>query len=243
MKNLINSYSSSYFSPICFYFLVFFVLISCKSEYEQPVKEDLGYNFYPLNVGTFKEYQVQETFYTPSLPPKTVTYQFREEISEAFIGVDNQLAYRYDRFRRETENDAWVLDSAGSMQRSDYQALRTENNQIYLKITFPLKENATWNGNLFNTFNKNTYTLKNLRLPNKISNKYTFDKTLQVVQSNDSSLVSLDKRIETYAENIGLVRREFKQLTYCTIGSCIGQRIISFGNSNERVLINYGKIL
>jgi hypothetical protein len=60
-------------------------------------------------------------------------------------------------------------------------------------------------------------------------NGQKFDKTFSVIQQNDSTLVDLKRRIEIYAEGIGMIYQERTNVLYCNSGDCLGKGKIDFG--------------
>jgi hypothetical protein len=108
-------------------------------------------------------------------------------------------------------------------------------------MVFPLEEQKTWNGNVVNNKGGDEYRLENIGKPYQVP-KYSFDKTITIVQQADSSLVGLDQRKEVYARNIGLVYREQIQVQLCSsTQDCLGKGKIDFGVKFYHRLNSYGK--
>lgn len=219
-------------------FTLFFT--SCDTSPLEPDSEVFGYQYFPLETGQFTEYEIEETTYTVLDPPKTTNYLLRETVADSFVDGEGDIAFRIKRFRRETSLDAWELDSVWAAKRTPSQAIRIENNQTFIRLVFPVEKDKEWNGNAFNALGEDAYAITRLDKSQEI-NSQTFDATLEVVQANDSSAVSLDKRSETYAEDIGLIYKNTTQLVYCTEPDCIGQGIISSGKTLTQKIIVYGK--
>jgi hypothetical protein len=105
---------------------------------------------------------------------------------------------------------------------------------------FPVANGTAWNGNLYNNFGSDQY---DTRLANQpyTGQTQTFGQTVTVAQQNDSTLVSLDKRVEVYARQVGLVYREKAQLFYCSsTPACIGKNQIDYGFRQIYRLRSYG---
>ena len=124
--------------------------------------------------------------------------------------------------------------------RTVNQALRVENGATWVKLQFPTYEGTRWNGNVFNTQPEQTYQITALNKAVKTSFG-TYDKTLTVVQQNDSTLLSLRRSQEIYAENIGLIQRERTFVRYCGTPDCRGKGIIDYGFTQRITLTDYTK--
>lgn len=221
---------------------IFSFLWNCTPKKDEPNLRDLGLDFYPLQENLFWEYDVKEITYTLINAPLINTYQIREELKELFIGLDNLPAYRYEKYKRNTNNDVWVIDSTGFIQKTNFAIRKSANNYIFTKLIFPLQEGVTWNGNAYNNLGAKDFQMKNVRKPYQLNNTQNFAQTVKVFQVNDSSLVALNRRIEIFAEDVGMIEASYKALNYCTTGNCVGQGVIRFGNDYSQKLIKYGKL-
>jgi hypothetical protein len=232
-----------------FYLVITYSIIglgACTSSNFEPSDEVLGYDYFPLEVGSFVEYEVEEqTYITLGQGIPTIkNYQIREEIPQIFIDIEGDRAFRIERFRRANANFAWQLDSVWVAKRTNSYATRVENNRTFVKLGFPTKNGLRWNGNAFNTLGDDRYEITDFSKPLKI-NDLEFDNTLKVLQADDSSRVSLDRRMEIYAKGIGLVSKEYNQVFYCqpdpTNPSACQTITVDFGRIIKQKIINYGK--
>lgn len=214
-----------FFSP--FLLLALLTLLGGCSPAE-PTPEALGYAYFPLETGAFVVYDVTEKQIALTGTPTTTTYQLREVVREQFEDATGQPAYRLERYRRATTTQPWRIDSVWTARQTPEQAVRTENNLPYVKLIFPVSEGQTWNGNALNGRGNDVYTLENLDRPQTVGAQ-RFERTVTVIQQNDSTLVSLDRRTELYAETIGLIYRERTQFFYCNAPDCLGKGKIDFG--------------
>ncbi|MDX2301160.1 MAG: hypothetical protein NW226_00110 [Microscillaceae bacterium] len=239
--------------PLCI-----FLIKACTSTID-PSLETQGREYFPVEIGQFIEYEVEERVYTTLNPVQVFNYQIREEITESFLDIENEPAYKLERFRREQSNEAWALDSVWVIKRTAGQALRTENNRTFIKLIFPPNEKTTWNGNALNSLGEEEYRIVNLGEASTIGDM-TFPNTLRVVQNNLCSLVELDLRNEEFAENVGLIYKEDWRLSLKLSGSCIDslevyceekvkelrppiplESCIEFGRIYTQKIIAYGK--
>jgi hypothetical protein len=212
---------------------------SISNNCECVAPPETGTSYFYTSIKQFATYEVQEIEYSLTQEPNIKNYQIKELVATFFTDLDGKEILKIERFRRYSDNEVWQIDSVFTAKKRPTEALKTENNQTYVKFVFPLFENQTWDGNAYNTLGKDDYTVKNLHQPFKVGNT-TFHKTVTIVQQNDSTLVDLKKRIEVYAEGIGLIYAEKKNITYCSKADCIGKNKIDFGKSVIMKIKDYG---
>lgn len=229
---------------ISFLFLVITCLLSlvtCVGTLEVDTGR-LGYEFFPLQEGIRRVYEVEEVIYSLIDPKKeTLNYQLMEEVESYFINQENDTTYVVNRYKRTSEEDEWKVDSVWTARRTPSQAIVTENNKPFVKLAFPVKENTSWDGNIFNTFKPRMYKMVAVNRSLTL-NGMDFPETVTVIQSdNDDHIISTDLRKEIYAKNIGLVFKELKILNYCVQSECLGTGAIETGREYTLSLISHGK--
>ncbi len=201
-------------------------------------KQTTGYEYFPLAVGQYTEYDIAEEEYALGRDVVVKTYQWKESVVEKYQDGANQTAFRIVRYKRANDTQKWQPDSSFSARQALDQVVKNENGRDYIKLVFPIADRLTWNGNVFNNLGEDKYELKNVLKPYKVKSQ-TLDKTITVVQQNDSTLVGQDKRIEVYAENIGLIYKESINLQLCSSSpSCVGKGQIDYG---KRRFVKYRK--
>ncbi len=133
-----------FFLPILFSAL----MLACSRETE-PVDIDFGYEYFPLQVGKAWEYQVDSIIFDPAAGgtaiDSTRTYA-REEIVEFWADAAGDTIYRVERFERADSAQSWQIRKVVAMTRQTRQALRTEDNLTFVKLTFPVQKGASWDG-------------------------------------------------------------------------------------------------
>lgn len=202
-------------------------------------QEVAGYTYFPLEAGRYIEYEINEVQYTvTSSTPKTITYFLKEVCGQPYAGLTGVQQFPIERYKKGTLAANWTLDSVWTAYRLPDRAVRVENNTAFVKITFPLAEESTWNGNLLNTYPAEAYKA-HFEVPSPTQNE--FPGSLTVVQRQDSSLVSRFKRHEVYAPGVGLVYKEDTAWEYCQEPACIGSGKIDTGTSRITKIKSYGK--
>lgn len=185
---------------------------SCKKD--QPASVDLGYRYFPNNVGHYVIYEVDSTVYDPFTHDTVESrYQVKEVVESIFQDNLNRPTMRIERYKRNYNPNIpydslpWVLADVWSANRTTTGAERFEENQRFLRLVFPAKKDVTWNGNEYNTIGEWKYKYDDVDFPCTINNVH-FDSTLLVTQIADTAN-RLNYRYyrERYALGVGLIEK------------------------------------
>lgn len=186
------------------------------------------HDYFPLQTGHFVVYDVEETRYALNASPTTQRYQLKEVTGPAFLDAAKQTAYQLIRSRRTANDQPWLPDSLWTTRLSTNEAIRAENGQEIVKLVFPVSDFLVWNANRHNAREADGYELRNVGLPFRVQ-ATEFPETITVVAQEDSTLIALDKRLEVYARQVGMVYRETTRLSYCAESACLGKEKIDYG--------------
>ncbi len=223
------------------------LLSGCESEYLAPDTGRSGTDFFPLEVGQYRTYTVEKITFSFLEVPDTSRFFLKEVVADSFLNQTNTPTYRLERFTRTEENQPWQLDSVWTAIKDTRRAVVTENNVPFIKLTFPLRTDLQWDGNVLNTQLEDIYELQPTteELHHEIESPLDslLSSSITVIQerSQDTTLAKIDV-LETYAENIGLFYKKTVRLQFCnTDTACIGQGIIEAGRKFKQTLIAHGK--
>lgn len=181
---------------------------SCEKEKIEKKEVFSGKNYFPLKKGSFIIYEVTEiNIDAPSNYYDTVNYFLKEYVEDTFTDAQGDVAYRIERYHKTDPDKDWKILNVWSSKIVDNMAQKTEENLRFVKIRFPVKNDLSWNGNLFNEKDEKKYRITELNIPKNINNQQ-FDSCLTVTHDNSLSLISKDLAYEVYAYNIGLVYKE-----------------------------------
>lgn len=220
-------------------YLVVLIVLTTACGKDEFTPADRGTDYFPLRVGCSWVYDVDETIYSEVDAPQQNTYQIRLLVTDSVQNSAGSYTYIVNRTRRNPGQTTWTSLDTWSIRKNDREVIVIEGNTAFKKLMFPLRDGNTWNGNEYNTFGEDTYTVTALNASEDIEGT-TFDNTLTVEQENNEDfIVFLDERTEWYAKNIGLVKQAFRQLNYCTTDNCIGQQKIKSGKVYSQVLVTY----
>ena len=186
---------------------------------DSPAPEQVAADFFPVETGLVREFEVNETRYSVTEEPRKSTWYLREVIGETLGEVNGFAVHRLERYRKEHTGDAWKIDSVWAIYRQPDKVVQVENNTPYIKLLLPSSDGMSWNGNALNTLSAQTYRMR-----------ISADGQAEVVQLADSSLVHLNKSIERYRADEGLIYKEIRVYSYCqSTPDCIGKNIITSG--------------
>lgn len=231
---------------------------------ENTVPEDLtvvkGLNYYPLEVGKFITYRLDSIVYTQAsgadcnFVQDTASHFLKEEIVDIYEDNAGAVNYIVERYTRRDASQPWRVIDVWNTKKTDTQVERVEENLRFIKLVFPVREGASWDGNSFfqdttvviggetiDFFNhwSSEYEYGEVDVPEEI-NGIQFDSVLTVIQSEPSeNKINHRASVEKYARNVGLVYKEMLILdTQCcgavSLSECDG---IAWEEKAERGLI------
>ncbi len=209
------------------------LVFACKKD---PVSTiDYHYNYFPIDVGTWMEYEVVEINHAGGVSD-TNEYLLREEITEEFVDLEGRTTYRIERFWRTLPTDAWAMKDVWYANRTQTTAERVEENIRYTKMVFPVNSSKYWDGNAFNTENEWEFSYDSIH-DEKEYNNLTFDSTVTVEWEENFNVVEYEVGWEVYAKNVGLI---YKKMADLDINNAMVTDI-NQGYEIEMTITAYGK--
>jgi len=197
------------------------------------------FEYYPIESGKYRIYQVDSVVYDEyNCTMHSSTFFIKEETGQAVLDGEGDTMHSVRRYIKEDSSAEWTLLNIWSEKIEDNQLQRVENNQRFIKLVFPAKENTSWDGIVF--IRRDTlvairggsidqykdwddFTMKNVG--------ETFLDTISNVIYPDALLVeqvdkinNIEKRFsrEVFSKEIGMVYKEMWILdTQCRI-NCTG---------------------
>ncbi|MBX0289658.1 hypothetical protein K3G63_04370 [Hymenobacter sp. HSC-4F20] len=222
-------------------------LAGCQNETE--AVPDQGRDYYPLELGAYRIYDVVDSLYQANVP--TVSrFQFKEQVDSALEpDATGQPAYRIIRSRRTLATDAWRVDSVITVTNTGRALTEQRHNRRTVELVFPVQEGKTWNVNAFNTLDSITVVNRfyvGAEQPFSITRSgqtYQYEHTVttlnDVAQDVNAAYTTVVRT--TFARGVGpvyRVRRRF--ISRCDAVGC-NPAFKQQGQSRSEVLIDYGK--
>ena len=194
---------------------------------------DEGVDYYPIFVDSAKVYQVEETIYN-LLGAETKVYQLREAIVDSLVSASGEVSFILRREKRTTATDQWRIDSLWSVRKNERLVVVTENNVPLVKLSFPVKNGASWDGNAYNGMSAHPYVFGEVEttLLKAVNAGNPLIKV--VIADEPQNLVRRDQRYEIYEKGVGLIEKNYVTFLYCTKDCTEAEQIV-----NGRVLYQY----
>lgn len=121
--------------------------LSCENDGINLPAVDNSHEYFPLSVGHFVEYRVDSIVFddAPGGNSKdTITFLLREEIVSLNVSTSGDTTYYIHRLRRNDIHQPWTLTDVWTTGFDENNALRTEENLIFRKMTMPLYKGLRW---------------------------------------------------------------------------------------------------
>ncbi|MCB0687642.1 MAG: hypothetical protein KDC53_14000 [Saprospiraceae bacterium] len=217
-------------------FLIFLslMLAECKDGLEDPLSDtQLGYEYYPLEVGKYRIYQVDSIQFDLGMGdlPVSDTSRFflRENTVEIIPDLEGHDRYRIERSRSADPEGPWAPLDVITRDRNERQAGSTENNIRLINLVFPPTKDLSWNGTSYindqiTVFVKGEtiemYRDWDFRIlsvdVNEQIGQYNFEDVVTVQQSDSENPFEKRYSIEKFAKGVGLIFKEQQIVdSYC----------------------------
>jgi hypothetical protein len=188
-------------------FIITVVLLSCKKDRDEVIP-NVGYSYAGLEVGKYVIYNVDSHHYNvPFNIDTTVQFQIKEVIDSKYIDLEGEEAYKVIRYRKTSDSTQWFVQDVWNAKITATSYQKSEENIRYIKLTFPVKDNKTWNGNTMNNLGSLDYEYTAVHQSATIGN-IKFDSVTTVLQFDDVNLVQERFFQEKFAAGVGLVYKK-----------------------------------
>lgn len=199
--------------------LSFCMAIFSSCEKTEDVVLDFKYEYYPSQIGHYVIYDVDSIVFDDFTETSdTFRYQKKYVVDSSFIDGSGREAFKLLRYQRADSTQGWVLSDVWSAVVTNTTLEVNEENQRFVKLLFPPRENQTWMGNEYiNIVDANWY-LEDWEYTNttvdasETINGMQFDSTITVTQQDYESLIEKVSAVEKYAKNVGMVYKYFLAL-------------------------------
>jgi hypothetical protein len=213
------------------------VLVSCGKD-EEPGRVDLGLAYFPVNKGTYVDYQVDSVHVDEQggFPTYRITYEMRELIAEDFVDPEGRLSQRIERYVKDSL-DEWVIRDVWYQHRSQSVAERVEENVRRIRMVFRPEVSKEWDLNALNPESALEMTFEEIDKP-ALLNGFNFDSTLVVNTTYTNNLVDTIINMERFAKHIGVVEKKWVETnsqydspsqSWQTTGFRVNYRLLGYG--------------
>ena len=187
-------------------FIILFLIIISSCKPINYIDEDYHSKYFPIELNQEKEFLVTNINHS-SFGKDTVTYYLKEVISETFLNLEGDSAYRIERFWKTDSMDNYEIKDIWVANKSLNFAQLVEENIRFTKLIFPFDVNVVWDGNAFNNQQSQEYRIESINIPFTV-NGLSFDSSITVIQNYKSNLLEYENSKEIYVIGVGLVYKE-----------------------------------
>lgn len=187
-------------------FIILFLIIISSCKPINYVNEDYHSKYFPIGLNQEKEFLVTNINHS-SFGKDTVTYYLKEVISEKFLNLEGDSAYRIERFWKTDSMDNYEIKDIWVANKSLNFAQLVEENIRFTKLIFPFDVDVVWDGNAFNNQQSQEYRIESINIPYNV-NGLSFDSSITVIQNYKSNLLEYENSKEIYVIGVGLVYKE-----------------------------------
>ena len=180
------------------------MLAACKKD--EPAEVDLGYDYFPQNLGHWIEYQVDSMrvrLVQNTLDTTLYSYPLREVLVENFTDGEGRACQRIIRYLRDL-NNTWLPKDVWWQTRDNVRAERSEENLRRVKLIFPPRDGTEWDTNAPNTDDVFGLAYEDIDQPLSV-NGLSFDKTVSVVSTFEDNIINRRSYLERYAKGVGMI--------------------------------------
>lgn len=227
--------------PLSFLFIVLLLALACNKRLIQEPSLDFGYEYFPLQVGQFWEYEIDSIIYRPGqnggVAVDSIEAQLREVVVDTFLDNAGLLNYIVEQYTRRSSDLPWQVKNVFRLARNQEQAFRVEDNLRFLKMVFPPKPERAWSGtNYFDEFTKVPVPGGEVEIfkgweSTILSRDQTwqagalsFDQVLEIEIAGFNTFIERREGTEYYAKGVGLIYRSLSifdtQCQICCGGDC-----------------------
>ena len=236
------------------------LLAGCGIDKTDPEPTFGGPELYPLEVGTYRIFAVQDTIWQRRQPTAS-SFQFREVVTEAFNNAESTPArpsrsYRVVRARRLGASQPWVEDSVFVLTPLPGALLLTRSNERTVELLFPVRAGRRWNRFAFgvkdlgggsgqpDSLNREYRRLGeavSLRLPDGQLRRY--EQTVRTYDDDEDDAYYLSTFEQVYAPGEGPVLRRRRRFFYTDgQGGSIPETGVYSGFSRRETLLERGRL-
>lgn len=217
-----------FYYSVVFLLTVSVILPACKDK-DDNFTINYEYDYFPTDSGHYIIYDVDSIKFTAQKSGSTgyvqtndtVKYQLMEFYAgDFFDSMQGILKYRIEYYKRANSSAAWQQDRVWWATRTTTNIQRQEDDLKFVKLIFPPRENAEWNGTAFipktglNTF-LDGWKFKMTEVgTSKNIGTFSFEKTIHVTHTEDgkNNLIEYQHSSETYAKGVGIVYKAWDKI-------------------------------
>lgn len=201
---------------------ILIVLFSCKKKEE---KFNLHEDYSPTIKGLFIEYNVTSIYHDHNSGiHDTTNFLLKTVIGDSLIDNVGEVAYKFNRYVFNNLYNEYKIKDVWTIKNLNYKLELVEENQRILKMVFAPTLKKEWDMNAYNMKEPIYAYYENIHKPASFGN-LNFDSTVTVIEEkNPPNIIEYRIKTETYAKNVGLIAKYYKDITLKNGDTLLPQR-------------------
>jgi hypothetical protein len=224
---------------------IVWLLSGCKKDPVIESPPDLGYDYFPVSVGKYIVYDVDSTRYR-AIQGDTIhaIYRIKEQLDTVFTDNQGRATYKLVRYLKNYnpsvsyDSMQWVIKDVWVVNITKTTAEEVEENIRYIKLTFPVVLNNSWNGNAQNTIDPWDYKYSSVGGQENINGR-SYGNVITVTQKDYSTALGKQFYEEKYAKGIGMITKEIKDYVFKVENGVLQPGVISEGLIFKMSIVDY----
>ncbi len=209
--------------------LLLLSILGCKKEAIDTPELYNAHDYFPLKEG---EYWIHHVNFITIDAAVDVYDSLEMEIKTKFAGLDTSLdQYVLNRYFRLDSLDEWSDYDQVMVSWEGQSFFWFENNYRFLKLTDPVFEGKSWDGNSYNILDVSDYFYSALNTTFEIDG-ILYTSTIRVDKRNINNAIQKSSAYEVFASGIGSIYEYDSDFSYQA-------GMLSYGNSKESKLIKF----
>lgn len=192
--------------------LITTALLGCKKN-EVLLVKDHSSKYYPLSIGNTWTYQMDSIVFRGdnSIDPDTFSY-IKKIVVESILENDTfGKTFKLISYVK-TDSLTWSYQNTFTASTIATEVFESIADLRQIKLSFPISVAAEWDANLYNTDESIDCHYEHVHQPYTLD-AISYDST-STIYGDGGTFITQNKFIrETYAANIGLIEREFEDVT------------------------------
>jgi hypothetical protein len=200
----------------------------CEREIEDP-QMDLGLGYFPLLIGNFWVYEVNELIHFGENDSEESTFFYKDRIRSVYVNDALEQVFIVER-SKSADHENWTFLYDYTLLEREGSLIRTIQNQPLVILPAAIAEGTSWNGNLYRNAADDEFKVN-----------FTQSNELKVDQENEDDQITFrDIRYEMFQKDVGMTELYSEVLTYCSRNDCLGDQLIDSGSKVHMKLVSHG---
>ena len=236
--------------PLYITSIILITFCSCSEEIKVLPEDTLGLQYYPIEIGNYRTYQVDSTIIANQGAFRESSSSYvKEEIVNVIISETGDSTYIIKRSESETLAGPFVAKDVWTVSKTLENVTRNEENLSFIKMLFPIRVGDKWEGNLFDQLTEVNVANQNLLVYLEWESEVLSDfgtlpefpamsNIVHIQHADYDNDIHKRSAQEWYAPNVGLVKATTVVYYTQRVGASWEEKVES-GFTINKLLVDY----